>query len=92
MKFKDEEKANLLQNKFSSIFTREPDGENPTLCNKPNESIRTLRVTQDMVKEEITAINANKSCGPDNIHPRLLKELIEHISHPTALLLNKTME
>ena len=45
-----------------------------------------------MVKEVITAINANKSCGPDNIHPRLLKELIYHISHPTALLLNNTME
>ena len=73
MKFKDEEKANILQNQFSSAFTREPDGEIPLLCNKTNESIRTLRVTQDMVKEEITATNANKTCGPDNIHPRLLK-------------------
>ena len=45
-----------------------------------------------MVKEEITAKNANKSCGPDNIYSRLLKELIDHISHPIALLLNKTME
>ena len=43
-----------------------------------------------MVKEEITAINANKSCGPDNIHSRLLKELIDHISHLIALL-NKPM-
>ena len=92
MKFKDEEKANILQNEFSRGFTRGPEGEIPTLCNKTKESIRTLRVTQDMVKEEITAINANKSCGPDNIYPRLLKELIYHISHPIALLLNKTME
>ena len=36
MKFKDEEKANILQNQFSSVFTREPDGEIPTLCNKTN--------------------------------------------------------
>ena len=41
-----------------------------------------------MVKEEITAINANKSCVPENIHPRLLKEIIDHISHPIALLFN----
>ena len=67
-------------------------GEIPTLCSKTNESIHILRVTQDMVKEEISAINANKSCGPDDIHPRLLKELTNHISRPIALLLNKTMD
>ena len=92
MEFKDEEKANILQKQFSSVFTREPVGEIPTLCNKTNKSIHILRVTQDMVKEEISAINANKSCGPDDIHPRLLKELTHHISRPIALLLNKTME
>ena len=30
MKFKDEEKANILENQFSSDFRREPDGEIPT--------------------------------------------------------------
>ena len=40
----------------------------------------------------VKAINANKSCGPDDIHPGLLKELTNHISRPIALLLNKTME
>ena len=81
------EKANILQNQFSSVFAREP-----TLFSKINESIRTLRVTRDTVKENITAINANKSCGPDDIHPRLPKELIDHISKAAALLLNETME
>ena len=95
MDFKDEEKANILQKQFSSVFTREPLGEISTLCSKTNKSIHILRVTEDMVKEEISAINGvngNKSCGADDIHPRLLKELTNHISRPIALLLNKTME
>ena len=68
MKFKDEEKANILQKQFSSVFTRESVGEIPTLCSKTNKSIHILRVIQDMVKEEISASNANKSSGPDDIH------------------------
>ena len=77
----------------SRVFLRESQAvKSQHYAIKPNESICTLRVTQDMVQEEITAINANKSCGPDNIHPRPLKPLIAHISQPIALLLNKTME
>ena len=70
------------------------DDEIPRLFCKSNEPIRTLRVTQDKGKEEIEiiAINANKSCGTDDIHPRLMKEIIDHISQPIALHLRKTMD
>ena len=37
-------------------------------------------------------MNVNKSCGPDDIHPRALKELVDIMSNPIALLLNRTME
>ena len=37
-------------------------------------------------------LNVNKSCGPDQIHPRLLIELSEHIAGPVALLFNMTMK
>ena len=44
-----------------------------------------------MVKEEINKLNINKSCGPDEVHPKMLKELVDFISVPFATLLNKTM-
>ena len=37
-------------------------------------------------------MNVNKSCGPDDIHPRVLKELVDIMSNLIALLLNRTME
>ena len=45
-----------------------------------------------MVKKELQSLDTSKSTGPDHIHPRLLKELAEHISNPITQLLNKTIK
>ena len=37
-------------------------------------------------------LNVNKSCGLDEIHPQILIELVDLVSKPLALLLNKTMD
>ena len=91
-RFEDQDKANILQKQFSSVFTREPDTDIPKLDKKTDASIYTLFVTNEMVREEILNLNVNKSCGPDNVHPRLLIELAESLSKPISLLLNRTME
>ena len=44
-----------------------------------------------MVKEVIKLLNVNKSCGPDEINPRMLLELAEQISAPLALIMNKAL-
>ena len=45
-----------------------------------------------MVRNETLKLNVNKSCGPDEIHPQILIELVDHVSKRLALLLNKTMD
>ena len=45
-----------------------------------------------MVRNETLKLNVNKSCGPDEIHPQILIELVDLVSKPLALLLNKTMD
>ena len=37
-------------------------------------------------------LDINKSCGPDDIHPRILIELVGIISRPIALLCNKILD
>ena len=37
-------------------------------------------------------VDTKKSTGPDDIHPRLLKELAEHIAEPMTMLLNKLIK
>ena len=91
-KFDDKEKANILQKQFSSVFTREPEDEIPKLDRRSDASVSNLLVMKAMVQWEILKLNINKSCGPDDVHPRLLIELVDNISQPIALVLNKTME
>ena len=45
-----------------------------------------------MVRLEILRLNVNKSCGPDNVHPKMLIELVDILAGPLSLLLNKTIE
>ena len=92
LKFKDEEKANILQQQFSNVFTREPNGDIPTIESKSNISISDMHVTENMVCNELKKLNPNKSCGPDDIHPRMLIEIAELIAGPITLLLNRTVE
>ena len=84
--------ANILQKQFSRAFTREPEGDIPSLQKRTESEISYFDVTVEMVQYELKKLNINKSCGPDEIHPRLLTELSSHISKPIAFLLNKTIE
>ena len=45
-----------------------------------------------MVLNQLTKLNVNKSCGPDEIHPRMLIELADYIAEPVALLFNLTIK
>ena len=45
-----------------------------------------------MVLAALKALNVNKSCGPDNLHPRLLLELAETIALPVSILFNATLK
>ena len=45
-KFDDEEKANILQNQFSSVFTHEPEGKIPRIASRTDSSISGLYVTE----------------------------------------------
>ena len=76
-KFEDEKKANILQKQFSSIFTWEPEGEIPKLDIRTYICIYNLLVTEEMVRREIVNLNVYKVCGPDEINPRLLIELVD---------------
>ena len=92
IKFYDKEKANILQKHFYSVFTNEPEGNIPILTRRTDTCISTMHATSDMIKKKIMDININKSCGPGDIHPRVLNELVGIISNPIAQLLNRTMD
>ena len=92
LKFDDQEKTNILQNQFSIVFIHEPEGDMPHIARRTDSSISVLYVTEEMVLNQLTNLNVNKSCGPDEIHPRILIQLADYIAGPVAILYNLTIQ
>ena len=86
------DKAEALNNYFGSVQTDEYCTNVP-LCEVKYSGIPLSKriFTQDMVKMKLLNLNRNKSMGPDNIHPHMLKSLADTISKPLAIILNKSM-
>ena len=92
MKFNDAEKSEILLKQFSSVFTQEKDGEIPRITTRTQKKVSVLQITVEMVLKELKSLNQYKSCGPDQLHPRLLIELAELLALPITLLFNMTFQ
>ena len=80
-----------MQKQFCSVFTDEPQGELPDFPARTETKIDDLLVTEEMMKKRIKLLDTNKSFGPDEIHPKILVELIDHVAEPLAIIMNKTL-
>ena len=52
---------------------------------------RRRRIEED-VSKKLHSLNPYKSCGPDGLHSRLLKELADQIAGPISAFFNQTLE
>ena len=70
---------------FSSIFTIENS-------DVPNFECRCeIVITVDKVRQLLRYIISSKSVGPDNVHPRFLKELANELALHVFIILNKSL-
>ena len=88
----DSEKAELLNNFFSSVFTSEDSSDSQEFIKDINVQICNLSVSPDQMEKALNNLNISKSPGPDKLHPRILKELSGELAYPLALLFNKTTQ
>jgi hypothetical protein len=72
------EMADILNKFFSSVFTKED------LTNMPTKDRETNNVITDLKKDSAP--------GPDNIHPRLLKELKYQVARPLVIIFRKSID
>ena len=91
LRHSDEEKADILQSQFCSVFTREPEGEIPQLEPRIGERLERLVITHEWVLKALIKTNITKSCGPDELHPRMLKELAVELAAPMTKLFNQSL-
>lgn len=83
--------ADCLNEYFCSVFTEEKEGEGPPLERMTNESFDACVFTEEDVLRLLSKVKTNKSQGPDEIHPKLLKELSGELAKPLTDLFNQSL-
>ena len=56
----DGEKAEVLADYFGSVFTKEPDGELPTIEVKSVPELASMRITENLVKKQLGKIKMTR--------------------------------
>ena len=89
----DSIKVTLLNNYFTSVFTKENLETLPNIEDKPSESyLESVIIDSEKVRKYLSTLNPTKSSGPDNMHPKLFKELSDIIAEPLSEVFRKSIE
>ena len=90
----DKEAADALKEQYFSVFTKETTDNLPHIADKPlkTDKLKTFKIDEAEVQKILKNLQANKSPGLDQIHPRVLKELAEVLAHPLTLIFKKSVE
>ncbi|CAG2224961.1 unnamed protein product [Mytilus edulis] len=88
----NKQKAEILSEYFTSVFTNEPQGNIPEPKHIPlDKKIEELNIGTDLVLKHLQKIKTDKSPGPDNLHPRLLFEVKEGIAEPLGIIFSQSL-
>ena len=86
-------KAEVLNNFFCSVFTKENTDTIPNLREQKLENtLKEIKISVDQVKKKLKALKVDKSPGPDGVHPRVLREAADELAIPLTMLFNKSLE
>ena len=88
----DLEKAKVLNNFFSSVFVHEDIENVPEFKSDFLTSVDTVSITIDDMYKCLKSLKVSKSPGPDNIHPRILREAAKELAYPFKLLFDSTIK
>ncbi|CAM2109003.1 unnamed protein product [Caretta caretta] len=82
----DVEKANVLNAFFASVFTNKVSSQTAALGITTRGIDSQPSVEKEVVRDYLEKLDVHKSMGPDELHPRMLKELAAVIAEPLAII------
>ncbi|CAM4380368.1 unnamed protein product [Caretta caretta] len=83
--------AQYLNKYFASVFNKANEDlrDNGSMTNGNEDMEVDMSISE--VEAKLEQLNGTKSGGPDNLHPRILKELAHEIASPLARIFNESV-
>ena len=84
-------RAEVLNDQFQSVFTRETP-PNLTPPRQQSLTMPDIHISVEGVLKLLRNLKPNKASGPDNIGPRVLKELADIIADPLTRIFRRSLQ
>ncbi|VDO91399.1 unnamed protein product [Schistosoma margrebowiei] len=88
----NQERAEAMADYFGTVFTQEPPLDKEPNQNKESTNhLLTVDSDQDDVLEALSILNMEKSTGPDELHPKILR-YIAYVATPLTVTFNMSLD
>ena len=90
------EMAEYFKEYFRSVFTEEDTGNLPDVRmgqgQRVTEEMKRIDIRKDTVMSRLLGLKADKSPGPDGLHPRVLKEVALEIVDALVIIFQSSLD